>query len=70
MQLSETTMALGDTIASEEPVEPEWIRTARRAQIRARLASFMGRDGFVLEQFDIGESGIEGIRVGAPGTGS
>lgn len=69
MQLGEmTTTTLDNRIAPKAPVESDWIRTVRRTQLRARLASFMDRDGFILEQFDMGESGIEeGIRVGAPG---
>ena len=67
MQPGEVTMTPNDRIALEQRMESDRIRTARRAQIRARLASFMSRDGFVLEQFDIGEFGIERISVGAPG---
>lgn len=67
MQLGQMTTTVEHRIAPKGPVESDWMRTARRMQLRARLASFMDRDGFILEQFDMGEWGIEGIRVGAPG---
>ena len=60
-------MTPDDRIAQEQRMESDRIRAALRTQIRARLASLMGRDGFVLEQFDIGEFGIERVSVGAPG---
>jgi hypothetical protein len=67
MQLVEMTSTRSNRIAPKGPVESDWIRAVRRTQLRARLASFMNRDGLILEQFDMGEWGIEGIRVGAPG---
>ena len=67
MKLVEVTMAPDECVALEQRRESDRIRTALRTQIRARLASFMDRDGCVLEQFDIGEFGIERISVGAPG---
>jgi hypothetical protein len=67
MQLGEVTTAMDGRTVLERLVDTDRIQAARRKQIRARLASFMDRDGRVLEQFDIGEFGIETIRVGAPG---
>jgi hypothetical protein len=55
---------LDELITPKQPVKGGPLRTASRAQIRSLLAPFLAREGFTVEQFDMGESGIERVRVG------
>ena len=66
MQLGERTKTTRDRVDAVTSLIADPIRTARRSEVRGLLVPLMIRDGLALEQFDMGESGIQRIGIGDP----